>query len=114
MDIKPTKTLKKAIENYNLHKIFTGSLSQLSNIRYTRSTHFSDIKSLGKDLTKKNFVMIFNHYELGHSCWTVWETPYMDFNSIKEIYEKEKNKRIWDSRQVYYDDGNEIIALIIN
>ena len=113
IEIEPTRDVAKAIKNYNLKKIFTGSLSQVPNDRYTRSKSCFDINKLGKDLMGKNFVMVFNHYEMGYACWTVFETPYMDFESIKEIYMKEKDRRLWDSRQLYYDDGNEVIHICV-
>ena len=114
LKIKPTREVAKAIKNYNLKKIFTGSLSFVPNDRYTRSNNYCfDINKFEKDLTEKNFVMVFNHFEQSYACWTVFETPYMDFESIKEIYMKEKDRRLWDSRQLYYDDGNELILMSI-
>lgn len=113
IEIKPTREVSKAIKNYNLHKIHTGSLSTVPNDRYIRSELCLDVKELNKDLTEKKFIMVLNHYEWSHACWTVWETPYMDFESIKEIYLKEHYRKLWDSSQLYYDDGKEVIHICV-
>lgn len=112
-DINLTRELKKAVKNYNLKNIYIGSLSTVPNNRYTRDNKKFcwDINELGHDLTEKNFVIVFNHFEWSHSCWTVWETPYMDYESIKQIVDKEFHRRLWDSRQLYYDNGIELIQL---
>ena len=112
-DITPARELKKAIKNYNLHKIHTGRLSDVPSDRYVRSSICFDVNELNRDLTEKKFVMVFNHYEWSYGCWTVWETPYMDFQSIKEIYDKEHHRKLWDSNQLYYDDGNKVVNLCL-
>ena len=110
-EIKPTKEVSKAINNYNLKKIHTGSLSNVPNDRYIRSELCFDIDKLGKDLTENKFVMVLNHFEPDYACWTVWETPNMNFESIKEIYIKEHYRRLWDSSMLYYDDGKEVVHI---
>lgn len=115
-DIKLTRDTKKAIKDYNLKNIFIGSLSYVPNNRYVRENKqlffLSDIDKFEHDLSEKNFVIVFNHFEWSHSCWTVWETPYMDYESIMKIVDKEFKRKLWDSRQLYYDNGTDLIELI--
>ena len=113
-DIRPTKAVQKAINTYGLKQIHTGSLSNVPNDRYLRSSRTCfDVGHLDKDLKLKHFIIVFNHAETKFSCWTVYETPYMNFEKAKEIYMKEHGRRLWDSSRLYYDNGNEIIAIII-
>lgn len=112
-DINLTRETKKAIKNYNLKNIYIGSLSTVPNCRYIRENKelCFDVKELGNKIMTESFVIVFNHFEWSHSCWTVWETPYMDFESIKQIADKEFHRKLWDSRHLYYDDGKELIQI---
>lgn len=113
-DINLTRETKKAIKNYNLKNIHIGSLSEVPNCRYVdkRKIFCYDMNKLYEDLEKNNFIIVFNHWEQSHSCWTVWETPYMDFKSIKKIVDNEFHRKLWDSRQCYYDDGEKLIQIL--
>ena len=115
-DIKLTRDTKNAVKEHNLQNIFVGHLSHLPADRYVRENKqlffLSDIDKFEHDLSEKNFVIVFNHFEWSHSCWTVWETPYMDYESIMKIVDKEFNRKLWDSRSLYYDNGTDIIQLI--
>lgn len=114
-NVNLTKELKKAIKNYNLKNIHVGSLLYVPNDRYIRKNEklCFNINELGHDLSEKNFVIVFNHFERLHRFWTVWETPYMDYESIKEIVKNEFKRRLWGSRQLYYDNGTDLIRLCI-
>lgn len=115
MYVEPTKKLKEAINEHNLRKIYTGSLSDVPNNRYTRTTGLCfDINDLKKDLTEKKFVLVLNHFEQSAVCWTVWETPYLDFEAANKIYQKEHWRKLWDSSHMYYDDGKELINLCLS
>jgi hypothetical protein len=98
----------KAIKAYDLKLVHTGSLSFVPNDRYLRATNCYDVDSLNKDLTEKKFVMVLN-YANGDGSWDVYETPYLDFDTAKAIYQREHWRRIWDSSHLYYDDGIEVV-----
>lgn len=119
LDIKPTNEVRKAIQKYGLLKIHTGSLSRVPNDRYIRVNEMCFDKQelvtkYGLDLNSENFVMVLNHFEQYEACWTVWETPYVDFETINKIYQAEHWRRLWDSSQLYYDDGCKLVLISIS
>ena len=68
---------------------------------------------MNKDLTEEKFVMVLNHFE-SSGVWTTYETPYVDFKTAKEIYQKEHWRRLWDSSHLFYDDGIDVVHLLLN
>lgn len=108
-----TTNVKKAIKQYGLKEIHTGSLSNIPNNRYLRSTNCFNVNELGNLVEAKNFVIVFNYYNKNKSQWTVYETPYTDFAEANDIYQKEHWRRLWDSSQMYYDNGKEVILLSV-
>lgn len=106
--IRPTKALKEAVKKYDLSLIHVGTLSYEGN-RYAKSCPV--MKEEVEPTKGTDYILEFNHAE-GNYGWTAWETPMLTYKEALEIWEKEKNRPLWNSRHLFLLDGNSVFSLL--
>lgn len=102
-----TKKLEEAIHQYNLELIHTGRLGYPGSRYLDNELYFGWPKSNGQ------YVFEFNYFDHLTDSWLTFEKKCKNQKEALEIKKKEFNRKLWDSRQLYFEsDGKRLLLSV--